>query len=138
MVMSAMTPPLAATMVATRRSARPMVWTLTRLASAIFVSVAKPSRSRVRASSATRLRGVPGDNSQPRLGRMTSPETSTSIPRPIDNDTEAESVDPALPRLSDCMGRSLQATLPMASAPLAVHRSCHVSPRCRPSQSSTW
>ena len=81
-VMSAIVPPLAARIAAIRRAARSLVAALAGSVRASAASAAKPPGSRDRAISAARFLGVAGDSSQPRLGRMTSPQISGSTPRP--------------------------------------------------------
>ena len=79
-----------------------------------------------------------GASSQPRLGRITSPQTSSMIARPASSETCSGSRGPRPLPASHSASRPRHGGLPAASAPLVIHRSCQVSPGWASSQSSTW
>lgn len=87
MVMSAIRPPLAARRTAIRRSASCVVWLLTQFSWQAAARAANPAGSRTRAISADKPAGVAGAISQPRLGRITSAQTSIMIARPASSET---------------------------------------------------
>jgi hypothetical protein len=136
MAMSATRPPLAAKMAAMRRSASCAVWLLTQLAWPIAVRAANPAGSRTRAISADRPAGVAGASNQPRLGRITSAQTSSMIARPASSETCSGSRGPRPAAASHPANSPRHAGLPAASAPLVIHRSCQDSPGWSSSQSS--
>ena len=127
-VMSRTMPPLAAMMVAIRRSALFLVWVLAGSLRQTDTSSANPSGSRLRAISAVRICTVPGVRSHDRLGRITSPLISTRMALPRASKSFFSLAQAAPSRRSHPMTRCRQAMLPAASAPLTSHRSCQVCP----------
>lgn len=133
-VMSLTMPPLAAMMVAIRRSAPSLVWVLAGSLRQNATSAANPSGSRLRAISAVRICTVPGFSSHDRLGRITSPLISGKIPPPRASKSFFGLWQSKPSRCSHSIARRRQAMLPAASAPLTSHRSCQVRPGCCSSQ----
>ena len=125
-------------MAAIRRNASCVVCVLDPSARPTSARRANPCGSRTRVRSATSPAGVAGVSNQLRLGRSTSAQTSIDMARamfsPMCSESPARS---GIPDRCSCIGSRRQAWLPCASAALASHRSCQVSPGWRSNQSRT-
>lgn len=129
-VMSAVVPPFAASMAAIRRIADSVESACAASFALISASRANPAGSRLRAISVGIALKNCGNTSHDRLGRITSAPSSNLVPRP--NRAYSWAVVLPAPR-RNCSEASLRnSTFPAASAPLACHRCCQVSPgSCR-------